>query len=138
MATLHQLPPSRAPGSGPAAPAVRDDAPRVVPDELPPLHVTTVGIPPDEHISVRESHRRERALWRESDRIAWLAGWMLLVLLGFFLVASAVPPQVSSSTPGATWSGWRAEERAATYPVVLSPSLASPFTGEAYAGLPRF
>lgn len=138
MATLHQLPPSRAPGSGPAAPAVRDDAPRVVPDELPPLHVTTVGIPPDEHITVREAHRRERALWWGSDRIAWLAVWTLLLLLGFFLVAAALPARSTATTTGVGWSGYRSDERVAASTVDLDPALASPFTGQPYAALPTF
>lgn len=105
--------------------------------ELPPLHVTTVGIPPDEHITEREAHQRERALWWGSDRIAWLASWLLLVLLAFFFIAMALPPRTTSATGTADWTAQRAGERASvaaatTYDV----HLVSPFTGEAYPGLP--
>ncbi len=107
--------------------------------ELPPLHVTTVGIPPDEHITERESHERERALWWGSDRIAWLASWLLLVLLAFILVAIALPAASTSTTGAVVWSEQRAGERATTSAATTYDTrLASPFTAEAYAGLPRF
>lgn len=109
--------------------------------DLPPLHVTTVGIPPDEHISERESHRRERALWRGSDRLAWLGLWALVLMLGFFLVALAVPPRTTTPTGlgPVAWTDYRSGERATSYAdTERSTNLASPFTGETYAGIPKF
>lgn len=109
--------------------------------DLPPLHVTTVGIPPDEHLTPHESHVRERELWRGSDRIAWIALWALVVMLGFFLIAIAVPPLTTTPTGQGpvAWTDYRAGERSPSSEfTTLAPNLASPFTGEAYAGLPRF
>jgi hypothetical protein len=109
--------------------------------DLPPLHVTTVGIPPDEHISPHESHLRERELWRGSDRIAWIAVWALVVLLGFFLAAVAMPPSTTTPTGqgSVAWTDYRSGEHASTYASSApAPNLASPFTGEPYAALPRF
>ncbi|HET7900948.1 MAG TPA: hypothetical protein VFL59_07140 [Candidatus Nanopelagicales bacterium] len=104
--------------------------------ELPPLHVTTVGIPPDEHITVRESHRQERALWWSTDRIAWLGLWVLVLML--VLVAAAyAAPRTATSTSSAAWADYRAGEQVTTSTGTLgSPQLVSLFTGEAYPALP--
>lgn len=109
--------------------------------DLPPLHVTTVGIPPDEHLTPHESHQRERALWRGSDRVAEYGIWLLVLLLGFFLVAFAAAPRATTPTGqgSVAWTDYRSGEQASTY--AASPAaanLASPFTGQAYAAIPRF
>jgi hypothetical protein len=107
--------------------------------ELPPLHVTTVGIPPDEHITERESHHREHELWWGSDMIAWLALWLLVLILGFFVTALLAAGSVGSAPGGIAWSDQRAGERATTTAsTTYAPNLASPFTGEPYVGYPTF
>ena len=105
--------------------------------ELPPMHVTTVGIPPDEHISAHEAHRRERELWRGSDRVAEIALGLLLLLLALMVVALLAPPPTSSGPGSVAGAQYRADERTSTA-ATPTPSLASPFTGQAYAALPQF
>ena len=109
--------------------------------DLPPLHITTVGIPPDEHITAHEAHLRERALWHGSDRIAVLALWALVLGIAFVVVALVVPARITTPTGQGTvaWTDYRSGEQSSTYLTTTPPAnLASPFTGEPYAAIPRF
>jgi hypothetical protein len=93
-------------------------------EAMPPLNVTTEGIPPQEHV---EASPPEPALTTEHPNRAWqfvlaAAGVLGLVLLGGLVILALRPAQVAVNATHMgldqqAWSAYRAGERVSTTPV---------------------
>ena len=97
-------------------------------EDMPPLHVTTVGIPEQEHIE--RERRQTRSRQHHRDVVTWTIVGLVLVLFGLF-AATVYTPKTDTHmglSPYA-WSQYRAGERAPaplTLPAPTTPTY--PFT----------
>jgi hypothetical protein len=108
--------------------------------DMPPLHVTTDGIPAHEHLTARPRHVRDgRAGQRRSNRITWtIAGLVVILFLGATAVLQVMAPaSVHLGLSSWAWSQYRSGERVATsMEVTLPVTPNSPFTGPPMTALP--
>jgi hypothetical protein len=94
-------------------------------EDMPPLHVTTSGIPADEHVGAAPS----RGARRRSSIVVWVVAGFIAV----FAIASALlyqpPGDLHMGLSPYAWSQYRAGERVAPVPtVVVTPTPEPPLT----------
>lgn len=107
---------------------------------MPPLHVTTRGIPGPEHVrDVDADDELRRARWHRQDLVVWTVA---IVVVGLFFAAlAALAPAAAASDvhqglDGWAWNQYRSGERSTAVVTPTPTQPASPFGAPPMTALP--